>query len=328
MQKNTFYLKRQNSQIQKRIKLIFKVNSSEDGQRLDKFIKRKLGNLPQNLLEKLSRKGLIKVNEKKIKLSYKINVNDFIKIPNLEILIDNKKKKDLSSLKTKSKEILKKIIYKDNEKIIINKPYGIAVHKGSKTNFSIDDIKDQLRFDFKEVPRIVHRIDKETTGILIIARTYKSSVFLSKQFKDKNIKKFYIAILNGIPNKTKGIINYKINKKNSSETKFFILEKIKNKFSLALLQPITGRKRQLREHCYRINCPIIGDSKFFKKNKNKLKFDKLFLHAFKIEILNENNKKEVHFASLPEHIKEFLKIYHIKTSKSFINKLIKSSNIK
>ena len=89
--------------------------------------------------------------------------------------------------------IIKNLIFltKDQEKIIINKPPGIAVHGGTQTSLSIDDIKDELKFNLKESPRIVHRIDKETSGLLIIARTYKSSVYLSKKFKDKNIEKFY-----------------------------------------------------------------------------------------------------------------------------------------
>ena len=327
MQRNTFYLKKRNFQIPKRAKLILKVNLSETGQRLDKFIKRKLGSLSQSLLEKLSRKGLIKVNKKKIKLFYKIQMNDIVEIPSIKIC-KNKEKKKNPNLKIGAKEIIKKIIYKDEKKIIINKPPGIAVHKGSKTFFSIDDIKDYLKFNYTDSPRIVHRNDKETTGIIIIARTYKSSVFLSKQFRERNIEKFYIAILYGIPNKSKGKINFKINKNEIAQTDFYILKIIKNKYSIVLLKPITGRKRQLREHCYRINCPIIGDKKFFKENKNKIKFNNLFLHAFKIKIINEDGKKEEYIASLPNHIKEFLKKHKIRTNKSFINELVESVIIK
>ena len=185
----------------------FKIDLSESEQRLDKWIKRKFNKLPQNLLEKLARKGKIKLNKKKIKLSYKLKVGDVIETPNFIIKKKNVVKKKNGKLNSLKNIIKKNILHKDKEKIIINKPAGIAVHKGTKTSLSIDDLKDDLKFSFEENPRIIHRIDKETSGLLVIARTYKSSVYLSKQFKERKVKKTYFAILNGVPKKTKGLIN-------------------------------------------------------------------------------------------------------------------------
>ena len=185
----------------------FKIDLSESEQRLDKWIKRKFNKLPQNLLEKLARKGKIKLNKKKIKLSYKLKVGDVIETPNFIIKKKNVVKKKNGKLNSLKNIIKKNILHKDKEKIIINKPAGIAVHKGTKTSLSIDDLKDDLKFSFEENPRIIHRIDKETSGLLVIARTYKSSVYLSKQFKERKVKKTYFAILNGVPKKTKALIN-------------------------------------------------------------------------------------------------------------------------
>ena len=228
MRKNTFYSKKQNYQIQRSNNLIYKIDEFESGQRLDKWIKRKFQKIPQSFIEKLSRKGKIKLNEKKTKLSYKIREGDVVELPFIEI---NKKKKKINKkdLKKLKKEIKKKIIHKDKEKIIIDKPPGISVHKGSKVFLSIDDIRSSLRFSLKEDPRIVHRIDKETSGLLMLARTYKSSVFLSEQFKKRKIKKFYIAILNGVPKKKEGSIldDIKDKTKKKSINKIFLNEKNK-----------------------------------------------------------------------------------------------------
>ncbi len=326
MQKNTFYSKKQNYLLQKNNKLKYQIISSDSGQRLDKWIKRKFPGTPQSLIEKYSRKGLIKLNGKKTKLSSRILTDDIILLPKINIE-KNKKKITLSNkLQNLKKEILRNILYKDSEKIIVNKPPGISVHKGTKTLESIDDIKSFLNFSFSEEPRIIHRIDKDTSGILLLARTYQSSVVLSKKLKEKKIKKFYIAIVDGIPNKKEGILKNKIvNKKEQSAlTKFYILKKIKQKFCFLLLQPVTGRKRQLREHCSNMNCPIIGDKKY---NKNYYQssvkiINNLFLHSYKVIISLENKNKEEFAAPLPKHFKEFCKFYKVNCNENFINNFI------
>ena len=293
----------------------FKIDLSESEQRLDKWIKRKFNKLPQNLLEKLARKGKIKLNKKKIKLSYKLKVGDVIETPNFIIKKKNVVKKKNGKLNSLKNIIKKNILHKDKEKIINNKPAGIAVHKGTKTSLSIDDLKDDLKFSFEENPRIIHRIDKETSGLLVIARTYKSSVYLSKQFKERKVKKTYFAILNGVPKKTKGLINEKIdNSKNKDAvTKYEVLKKIGNKLSIVLLYPLTGRKRQIREHCFQLGCPVIGDKKFYKQNNKKFLFDSknLLLHAYKLEFIKENLSKEEFKAPIPEYIKKFCISYKI-----------------
>ena len=310
----------------------FQIDLSESEQRLDKWIKRKFLRVPQNLLEKLCRKGKITLNEKKVKLSYKIKEGDLVEIPNIKFEKIKKIKKNLNDLKSLKKKIISHILYKDQEKIIINKPPGIAVHGGTQTSLSIDDIKDELKFNLKESPRIVHRIDKETSGLLIIARTYKSSVYLSKKFKDKNIEKFYLAILNGIPKKTNGIIISKIKDKKNKDavTKYIVLKKIKKRFSFVLLKPETGRKRQIREHCFELGCPILGDKKYFKKleqNKN-IDSNKLFLHAYKLKIIKKDGIKEEFTAALPDHIRKFCYLYKIPINETFINKFVISNILK
>ena len=326
MLRNTFYSKKQSYLLQKNNKLKYHIISSDSGQRLDKWIKRKFPGTPQSLIEKYSRKGLIRLNGKKTSLSSKILTNDIIVLPIISVTKKKKKIVLTSKLQNLKKEILRNILYKDSEKIIINKPSGISVHKGTKTLESIDDIKSFLKFSFSEEPRIIHRIDKDTSGILLLARTYQSSVILSEKFKEKKVKKFYIAIVDGIPIKKEGILKNKIvNKKEQSTlTKYYILKKIKQKFCFLLLQPVTGRKRQLREHCFKMNCPIIGDKKYNKnyyQNSAKI-INNLFLHSYKVIISLENKDKEEFTAPLPKHFKEFCRFYKINCNENFINNFI------
>ena len=154
-------------------------------------------------------------------------------------------------------------------------------------------------------------------------------MYLSKKFKDKNIEKFYLAILNGIPKKTNGIIISKIKDKKNKDavTKYIVLKKIKKRFSFVLLKPETGRKRQIREHCFVLGCPILGDKKYFKKldqNKN-IDSNKLFLHAYKLKIIKKDGIKEEFTAPLPDHIRKFCYLYKIPINETFINKFVISN---
>ena len=152
---------------------------------------------------------------------------------------------------------------------------------------------------------------------------------LSKKFKDKNIEKFYLAILNGIPKRTNGTIISKIKDKKNKDavTKYIVLKKIKKRFSFVLLKPETGRKRQIREHCFELGCPILGDKKYFKKleqNKN-IDSNKLFLHAYKLKIIKKDGIKEEFTAPLPDHIRKFCYLYKIPINETFINKFVISN---
>ena len=327
MQKNTFYSKKVNYHHQKNSKLKFHILSSDTGQRLDKWIKRKFPSIPQSLIEKFIRKKLITKNSKKVNSSERIEGGDIIQIPSVKIYIKKKPRIDNNELKKLRKTILKNIIFQDTNKIILNKPEGVAVHHGSKVNISIYDITKLLKSNFNEEnPRIVHRIDKDTSGILILAKNYKTSVFLSEQFKKRNVKKIYIALLNGVPEKNKGEVceTTSNNKQKISVTKYFLIKKINQKLSLILLQPITGRKRQLREHCYKLGCPILGDKKFFKKfPSNTIETsNRLFLHAYTIFLPNIKGEIERFTAPIPDYMKNYLYNYKISCSNVFLNQYI------
>jgi 23S rRNA pseudouridine955/2504/2580 synthase len=175
------------------------------------------------------------------------------------------------------------VLFEDEYLLAINKPLGLCVQDGTNVSISIDRVLRLANIDAK----IVHRIDKDTTGVLLLAKTAFAAAELSKLFREKKIHKSYTSVLCGVPDKPSGTIE-SIIKKGSEEsnkecyacTKFNILANYENLLSLVEMMPITGRKHQIRVHSQEINCPILGDSKNKPKTKNKLyDHSNLHLHA-------------------------------------------------
>lgn len=291
-----------------------KINISPDdvGSRIEKFLSKNA--LGFSLTQKLIRKKQILVNDQKIQIGYKIETGDEITIPNIEFTQKTNKKPKVS--KENIAKITKNIIFQDDNIIAINKPSGIATQGGSNIKFSVAHSLPYLKFGNEQTPKLVHRLDKDTSGILLISRNRQISDVLLDKFKNKQISKTYLALIIGTPSKKSGEINLPLLKKyqgsnekiyvdkNGKEaiTKYKILSSRDN-ISLIELYPITGRTHQLRVHMKEIGHPILGDYKYGQKGKND--FKRLALHAFKIEIkdyfcqdLNIKSKK-------PEFIKNY-----------------------
>ncbi|QJC35166.1 RluA family pseudouridine synthase [Enterobacteriaceae endosymbiont of Donacia proxima] len=285
------------------------VSSTIDKQRIDNFLIKKFKTVPKSLIYKILRKGKIKVNKKKVFPNFKIKHKDIIELPYIHINYVKKIKKKLNLNKI---TFLKKIIiYEDKYILAINKPSGIAVHGGSGINYGIIE---SYRFLFKKkfFLELVHRIDKETSGVLLIAKKRSILKKLQQQLKEKQIKKEYIALVKGncdikkyiyiknflVKNFSNKKIKVKINNKGKfSETKFKIIKNYKN-FMLIKINPITGRTHQIRVHMSHLNYPIINDQRYgdnninfkFKKNFN---LNRLFLHAKKITFIHPINNEKI-----------------------------------
>ena len=279
--------------------------------RLDRWIKDKIGKIPQGLIEKDLRKGNIKLNNKKARGSTKLKLNDkvFFFKSNYKInVIDDKKF-------IPSKKILVKnesnIIENNSDFIVINKSSGIAVQGGTKSRKNLIDIfvKSEIFKDSK--PYTVHRLDKDTSGILIIAKTKNAAQLLTSLFRLRKVHKTYLAICNGELIKNKGqlidnLIRYDNNKKivEKAITHFKVLDKNLN-CSLLELKPITGRKHQIRKQLYNIGHPIIGDQKYNLENVSKSINKNLMLHAYKIKFMINGNKFNFK-AIIPEYFKKII----------------------
>jgi len=258
--------------------------------RLDRWFKRNVRIVPQSLIEKNIRKGNIKVNNKKEKSSYKLKIKDQISIYNINF-VEKKHNKIKEKYIPTNKDLSysSKIFIEDNENfVVINKPAGISVQSGTKSKRNIIDIL-RLTKEFKgHSPYTVHRIDKETTGILIVAKNRKYAQLFTSLFRIRKIHKIYLGIVLGQPEVNKGtfrdeLIYYENGKeiKSLGITHYNVLDS-NNKYSLLRLSPVTGKKHQLRKQLLIHGYPILGDHKYRISNSKIKKSSTMMLHAYKI----------------------------------------------
>ena len=185
--------------------------------RIDYFLKKKLPSLSYPIICKIIRKGQLKVNGKKTNNSYFLKIGDTIKLYfNINIDIDIKKKSPLIN-KTLVKEVKSWIIYKNKDLIAFNKPSGFAVQGGQKIKISLDDVLEHLKFRNKNKPKLVHRIDKDTSGLLLVARNLEYAQFLTKLFRTRDVVKKYLLLVYGFPEVKGGLIDTPIQVNNKNQ---------------------------------------------------------------------------------------------------------------
>ncbi len=295
------------------MKKSYVVDISYDGIRIDKWIRNYLGNVPQGLIEKSLRAGKIKLNEKKIKSSTKLKNKDIINVYNINF----EEKFTQKNIKFKpSDEIIKEnenLIIDDNENfIVVNKESGIAVQGGTKSKKNLIDIFSKSKIFENSKPYSVHRLDKDTSGVFIIAKNRETAKLFTSLFRLRKIHKTYLAICYGELEIDKGIFNqdlirYEGNKKiiEKSKTTYKIIDKNSN-CTLLEMNPITGRKHQLRKQLSLIGHPVYGDNKYTFEKKLKTKNKELMLHSYQIKFII-NNKKYTFKALLPNYFKKLIK---------------------
>ena len=274
----------------------FTVDDDFNNSRLDKWFKQKVINLPHSLIEKIIRNNKIKINKKKTKSSYRLQTGDLVEIFDINRFKPINEKKKIKYL-PKKREIgsYGKYVLEDNENfIVINKPTGIPVQSGTKSLKNIIDILKNTKYFENSKPFIVHRLDKETSGILIIAKNRKFAQLFTSLFRLRKIHKTYLAIVYGKVNKSIKIMrdnliyiekNKKITQKAISNLKII---RSGEDYTFLELNPITGRKHQLRKQLLNIGNPIVGDDKYFLNNRKRIKIRNLMLHAHKIKFMINN----------------------------------------
>jgi 23S rRNA pseudouridine955/2504/2580 synthase len=293
----------------------FIVDKDYHNSRFDKWFKQNVFNIPQSLIEKIVRKNKAKVNKKKTKTSYRVQFHDIIEIYGINKIKSNDRSKKIK-YKPSEKEKSKYgnfILENNNNFIIINKPSGIPVQAGTKSFKNIVDILKNTNY-FKDArPFVVHRLDKETSGVLIVAKNREYAQLFTSLFRIRKIHKTYLAITYGeVPENVNlledDLISYDNNKKIVQKAISHLkILKSNGQYSLLELNPITGRKHQLRKQLYNIGNPIIGDNKYFvKKHMNKVKSKNLMLHAHKIKFMI-NNVKYNFKAKYNEKFEDFIK---------------------
>ena len=281
--------------------------------RIDRWIRFKFGNIPQGLIEKYLRSGKIKLNRKKIKSSQKISTKDNIDLFNIEFKETIVQKK----IKFKpSKEVIKsnedQIIDNNENFIVLNKSSGISVQGGTKSKKNLVDIFSRSEIFQGTKPFSVHRLDKDTSGVFIMAKNRESAQLLTSLFRLRKVHKTYLAICHGELVKDSGewnddLIRYDGEKKiiEKAKTLYKVLDK-NSEASLVELKPITGRKHQLRKQLYALGQPIFGDIKYKLSNSTRGLNKNLMLHSYQIKFII-NNVKHTYTALLPDYFKNLLK---------------------
>ena len=290
------------------------VDSTCNDMRIDRWIRHSVGKIPQGLIEKNLRAGKIKLNKKKIKSSYKVKTNDEIDLFNFnfkETIVQKKIKFEPSKDVIKSNE--DQIIDNNDNFIVLNKTSGISVQGGTKSKKNLVDIFAKSEIFKNTKPYSVHRLDKDTSGVFIMAKTRESAQLLTSLFRLRKVHKTYLAICHGELDKDSGewnddLIRFDEGKQiiEKAKTLYKVIDK-NSEASLVELKPITGRKHQLRKQLYAIGQPIFGDIKYKLSNSNKGLNKNLMLHSYQIRFMI-NDVKHTYTALLPDYFKKLLKV--------------------
>jgi len=294
----------------------FIVNIEEKNNRIDVYLSTKNQDLSRVAIQRLIEEKKILVNGKKTKSSYKIQENDVITLEE-----ETPKETDI-----KAQEIPIEVIYQDEDILVVNKPKGLVVHPangnpdGTLVNAVMAICKDTLSGIGGEIrPGIVHRLDKDTSGIIIIAKNDKSHINLSEQIKNHKVKKTYIALVRGIVKENEATINMPIGRSPRDRKKMAVVKTGKNaithfkvlkrydKYTLLEINIETGRTHQIRVHLSQIGYPVVGDTTY-SSGKNEWNENGQFLHSKKLEFTHPTSGKKMELeAKLPEYFENVLK---------------------
>ncbi|MEM6781982.1 MAG: RluA family pseudouridine synthase [Pseudomonadota bacterium] len=301
------------------------VSEADDGQRLDRWLKKQLEGTPFGLIQKLVRKGQVRVDGKRAKGDMRLAYGQDVRIPPVE----SKEQKEKRKLTAEDKAYIQSLVlFDDGDIVAINKPYGLPTQGGSGIYRHVDFYADGLKNDKGIAPRLVHRLDKDTSGVLLLARSAKAVRELGRMFKGRSLRKYYWAICVPAPEMPDGEIHAAIGQSPKKEmmmvdpeegrpasTYFEVIEHAGKKAAFVMFWPRTGRKHQIRVHAHKMGNPILGDTKYEIENDHPEQdihimqelglADRLHLHAqrimFKHPLTNEMMDIQ---ASLPDELKK------------------------
>ena len=307
---------------------LVEVASAEAGMRLDRWFRAHYPSIAHGALQKLLRTGQIRVDGGRAKANARLAAGQQVRVPPVKYdTVRTKARKALSAKDTRFIQSL--VIHKDKHILALNKPAGLAVQGGTGTTRHIDGMLDGLQFDASERPRLVHRLDKDTGGVLLLARDRATASALGVTLKDRAAIKTYWALLKGVPSPHRGEISLPLVKKGGvgservqvaeedeagamqATTRYAVIEPAGSKLCWAALWPLTGRTHQLRVHLAAIGHPVVGDGKYggSEAHPGGEISPQLHLHARKIEIPHPSGGIFRISASLPEHMLKTWKLF-------------------
>ncbi|MFG6569547.1 MULTISPECIES: RluA family pseudouridine synthase [unclassified Sulfitobacter] len=317
------------------------VAEGDGDQRLDRWFKRMFPQINQGLIEKMCRKGEIRVDGGRVKANTRLEAGQQVRVPPLPDAAPPPPPKRTRITEADAKMIRNCVIYRDDHVIALNKPAGLAVQGGSgQADRHVDALSEALTFDAEEKPRLVHRLDRDTSGVLLLARTRAAAKSLTAAMRHRETRKIYWAIVAGVPTPYLGEIKYGLVKAGGhgrkgegekmiavhprdmddtpgakrAHTLYATLFRVGSRASWVAMEPVTGRTHQLRAHMAEIGHPIVGDGKYGGSGQENLGdgwgaqlggiiSKKLHLHARMMRFEHPHTRKVVTItAELPDHM--------------------------
>ena len=303
----------------------FTVGVDDDGIRLDRWFKRHLPDASFNLVSRWARTGQLRVDGARATPGERLAQGQVIRVPPAEaprpaeVVRPKRERPPLSDEQIELAQGM--VIHRDRQAIVLNKPPGLATQGGTKTEHHVDGLLDALQYEAEGRPKLVHRLDKDTSGALLLARTSRAAAHFAKAFSSRTARKVYWALVAGVPEIHDGMIELPIAKQPGSggekmhvnekeglpsRTRYRVLERAGNRAAWVELQPFTGRTHQLRVHMAAIGHPIVGDGKygghdaFLTGGVSR----KMHLHARRIRIDHPDEGRVDVTAELPQHFAE------------------------
>ena len=299
------------------------VAEGEDGMRLDRWFRTHYASLPHSRLEKLLRTGQVRVDGARAKASTRLAVGQAIRVPPLPDVAPPPGPRHALS-KADRAFLAAMTLYEDDDLLVLNKPSGIAVQGGTKTTQHIDRLLEGMGDGPETRPRLVHRLDRDTSGVLVIAKRRSVAAKLGRAFQTRSVRKIYWAIVKGVPKPPQGKVEAALVKAGGPEgdrvrkarpgeqdiaqsavTHYAVVDRAGQGCAFVSLKPVTGRQHQLRAHMAIIGNPILGDEKYHgDRDMPAGVARKLHLHARRISFPHPSGEGMVDVtAPLPEHMK-------------------------
>ena len=322
---------------------LLQIGPEDSDQRLDRWFRRLFAHIPQGRIEKMCRKGEIRIDGGRVKPATRLRTGQMVRVPPLPAPGAPQPKRSAITVNEADAAMMREaVLFRDDHLIVLNKPAGLPTQGGTGQTRHVDGLSEALKFDLDEKPRLVHRLDKDTSGVLLLARTRQMAAKLTKAIQSKDTRKIYWAIAAGVPEIRKGTINYGLVKApghgphgagekmicvhprqvdetegaKRAVTDYVVIDNLAQRAAWMGLTPITGRTHQLRAHMAEIGHPIVGDGKYGGSGQTnegdgwgaQLGGDisrKLHLHARSLDFRHPaTGKRMLVKAPLPDHMQK------------------------